>query len=109
VWSKELRSEAEVMMEGESKKSRDRTPSKPLLESIETHESPDQSSDSDTESADPAFKCIPCLRLFNTDAELKKHEKTQTHQNKVDNTVRKKKEVTPEQLGSPRILSRTKS
>lgn len=59
------------MMEGESKKSRDRTPSKPLLESIETQESPDQSSDSDTESADPTFKCIPCLRLFNTDAELK--------------------------------------
>ena len=83
------------MMEGESKKSRDRTPSKPLLESIETQESPDQSSDSDTESADPTFKCIPCLRLFNTDAELKKHERTQTHQKKVDNTVRRKKEASP--------------
>ncbi len=71
-----------MMMEGETKKVRERTPSKSLLESIESQESPDSNSDSETEATDPNFKCAPCLRLFYTDMELKKHEKTITHKKK---------------------------
>ena len=73
-----------MMMEGETKKVRERTPSKSLLESIESQESPDSNSDSETEATDPNFKCDPCLRLFYTDIKLKRHEKTIAHQKKAE-------------------------
>ncbi len=86
-------------MDGEKKKTRERTPSGTLLASVQSQESSGASSDSDTDTNDPKFKCVPCMKLFKTDAEFKKHERTQTHHKKLE-TIEKKKNLTSPNVGA---------